>query len=147
MSKPKNENMYEISLKNGFGPIKFGAPPSEVKSIWESELHYEDWMGGNLENFLYFKGLLIGFRGEIKEQPTEDSYACMFQVKTIHPLVLWNKKISSFTREDIESLLNTNKQSFKTLSNGVVQCTEEELQFHFNKYDILDEVYFANAYS
>ena len=78
--------MYEILLKEGFEPIKFGQTPSEVKLTWGDEECYEDWMGGNLENYLFFKDLLIDFKGEIEEQPTENSYACMFQVKTIHSL-------------------------------------------------------------
>ncbi len=59
LSIPKNTTancMYEISPSNGFGPIKFGFTPSEVKSVWGSELVYEDWMGGNLENFSFSEG-------------------------------------------------------------------------------------------
>ena len=89
--------MYEISITRGFGPIKFGFTPNEVKSVWGAGLCYEDWMGGNLENFIYFKGLLVGFRGEVEEHPTENSYTCMFQVKTVHPLSLWGQEITLTT--------------------------------------------------
>lgn len=136
--------MYEISLTNGFGPIKFGFTPSEVKAVWGSQLVYEDWMGGNLENFLFFRGLLIGFRGEVEDHPSENAYVCMFQVKTIHPLLLWGKEITSATTQDIQDLLNANDLSFKILPNGIVQCIGQELQFHFNQLGCLDEVYFAN---
>jgi hypothetical protein len=136
--------MYEISLANGLGPIKFGARPSEVKSAWGTEIYYEDWMGGNLENFLYFKGLLVGFRGEVEDHPSENCHVCMFQVKTVHQLSLWNQEITNATRQEIESLLNAKRQKFKVLPNGIVQCTEQELQFHFSETDRLDEVYFAN---
>lgn len=139
--------MYEISIRKGFGPIKFGSTPSEVKSSWGGDLYYEDWMGGNLENFLYFKGLLIGFRGEVEDHPTENSHACMFQVKTVHPLSIWGQEITSATRKDIELLLNANNQRFKVLPNGIVQCIEQDLQFHFNAVGTLDEVYFASKNS
>lgn len=144
-SQKGNQDMYEISPSNGFGPIKFGFTPSEVKSVWGSELVYEDWMGGNLENFLFFRGLLIGFRGKVEDHPSENSYVCMFQVKTIHPLQLWGKEITSATMQDIQSLLNANNLSFKVLPNGIVQCIEQELQFHFNQLGILDEVDFADG--
>lgn len=139
--------MYEISLTNGFGPIKFGSPPSEVKSAWGYDLYYEEWMGGNLENLLYFKGLLVGFRGEVEDHPTENSHVCMFQVKTVHPLCLWGQEITSATRQDIESMLNAKNQRFKVLPNRIVQCTEQELQFYFNEAGTLDEVYFASKNS
>lgn len=136
-------SMYELSLVNGFGPIKFGSPPSAVKGAWGEELCYEDWMGGNLENFLYFKGLLVGFRGEVTEQPTENSQVCLFQVKTVHPMSLWGQEITSASKDAIEMLLKTNKATYRELPNGILQCTDRELQFHFIDGK-LDEVYFAN---
>lgn len=135
--------MYEISLANGLGPIKFGARPSEVKSAWGADICYEDWMGGNLENFLYFKGLLVGFRGEIKDHPTENCHVCMFRVKTVHPLSLWNQEITNATKQGIVSLLNAKKQEYKVLPNCIIRCIEEELQFRFSDAGRLDEVYFA----
>lgn len=136
--------MYQILLDDGLGPIKFGFAPSEVKSICGSDLCYEDWMGGNLENCLYYKGVLVGFRGEVEDHPTENSHVCMFQVKTVHPLSLWGQEITSATKQEIESLLTSNKQKYKILPYGIVQCTDQELQFHFNESGSLDEVYFAN---
>ena len=135
--------MYEISLREGFGPIKFGALPSEVKSAWGSELYYEDWMGGNLENFLYFKGLLVGFRGEVDEHPSEKSAVCMFQVKTVHSLIIWGQEITHASTESIEGLLKTNNAQYKILPNGIIQCTDQELQFYFVEGK-LDKVYFAS---
>lgn len=138
--------MYEISLTNGFGPIKFGITPSAAKSAWGDELCYEDWMGGNLENFLYFKGLLVGFRGEVGDCPTENSHVCMFQVKTEYPLCLWGQEITHSSKEMIESLLKNNNVQYKSLPNNIVQCTTRELQFQFIGGK-LDEVYFASKNS
>jgi hypothetical protein len=136
--------MYEISLVEGFGPIKFGATPNEVKSAWSSDLYYEDWMGGNLENFLYFKGLLVGFRGEVEDRPTEKSHVCMFHIKTVHSLMIWGRDITQATKQELESLLTLNKMQYTVLPNGTLQCANQELQFHFNESGVLDEVYFAN---
>jgi hypothetical protein len=98
------ESMYEISLKNGFGPIKFDSPPSAVKNALGEELYYEDWMDGNLENFRYFRELLVGFRGEVTDHPTENSQVCMFQAKTVHPMRLWDQEISSASKDTIAIL-------------------------------------------
>ncbi|MBU2978755.1 hypothetical protein [Alteromonas sp. C1M14] len=136
--------MYEISLAEGFGPIQFGATPNEVKSAWDSDLYYEDWMGGNLENFLYFKGLLVGFRGEVEGGPTEKSHVCMFRIKTVHSLMIWGRDITQATKQELESLLTLTKMQYTVLPNGILQCANQELQFHFNESGVLDEVYFAN---
>ncbi|OHX34992.1 hypothetical protein BJL95_04140 [Methylomonas sp. LWB] len=141
------ESMYEISLTEGLGPVKFGMSPGIVKSLLGSELCYEDWMGGNLENFLYYKGLLIGFCGEIDDHPTDSSLVCMFLVKTSHPLSLWGQKISNAKMEDIESLLKVKAIKCNLLQSGVLQCVDQELQFLFDSDGHLDEVYFAFKYS
>lgn len=135
--------MTEISVTHGFGPIKFGATPSEVKLAWGAETLYEEWMGGNLENFLFFKGLLVGFRGEISDQPTENSFVCMFQVKTVHPLSLWGQQITGLSKAEIEALLMSKNIKYRYLSKDIIRCTDQELQFSFNNIGVLDEVYFA----
>ncbi|WP_417761429.1 hypothetical protein [Shewanella sp.] len=135
--------MYEISLSNGFGPIKFGASPSEVISAWGQPACYEDWMGGNLENFLYFKGLLVGFRGEIDERPTEDCRVCMFQLKTLWPLQLWGQEITHATCVELQALLTQQQLEYRLIANSILQCATRELQFKFNDAGLLDEVYFA----
>ncbi|MBD3640724.1 MAG: hypothetical protein HUJ18_06975 [Marinobacter sp.] len=139
--------MYEISLAEGFGPIRFGSPPSEVKAAWGSELCYEDWMGGNLENFLYFRGLLVGFSGEIEDQPTENSYVCMFQIKTVHPIGLWGRDITQATWQEVASLLSENGLEYTTPANGIMQCVDHELQFQFDATGVLSEVYLARKHS
>ena len=43
--------------------------PNEVVNILGSDQFYEEWMGGNLEGFNFYKGLLIGFSGGDGEEP------------------------------------------------------------------------------
>ena len=136
--------MYEVSLENGLGPIKFGFRPNQVKSMLGSELHYEEWMGGNLENFLFYKGLLIGFKGEIESSPSEDSFVCMFQVKTTHPLYIWGKEITRATKPEISKMLAQQNIKFAMLTNGNFESEDGKLQFNFDGAGVLDEVYFAN---
>jgi hypothetical protein len=135
--------MIEISVTQGFGPIKFGATPNEVKKAWGAEALYEDWMGGNLENFLFFKGLLVGFRGEISDHPNPNSVVCMFQIKAVHPLNLWGQQINDLSKHDIETILERKNMKFQEITGNIVRCIDQELQFSFNDKGILDEVYFA----
>ena len=136
--------MYEVLLEKGLSEIQFGFRPSQVKSILGTELFYEEWMGGNLENFLYYQGLLIGFKGDIENCPTENSFVCMFQVKTIHPVSIWGQEISQATKQEIESLLIAKNIEYATLSNGSIESADNKLQFSFNIANTLDEVYFAS---
>ena len=137
------DNIYQISLTHGLGPIKFGVSPSEVMAAWGQPLCYEEWMGGNLENFLYFKGLLVGFRGEIDETPTENSQVCMFQVKTAWRLQLWGQEITQATLDELAALLQQHQLEYRLIANSILRCTTRELQFKFNDVGVLDEVYFG----
>ncbi|MDN3647880.1 hypothetical protein QWZ13_03010 [Reinekea marina] len=113
-----------------------------AKQDWGEERCYEEWMGGNLENFLYFRGLLVGFRVECTDHPTENSQVCMFQVKIVNPIRLFGKEISRVSKAEIEDLLLSNNLKYRELPNGTLQCKDRKLQFHFNDGN-LDEVYFA----
>ena len=91
-----------------------------------------------------YKGFLIGFRSKIDDHPTENTSVCMFQIKTVHRLSLWGQEINKATKHDIEYLLKSNNVKYKYLQKHVLTCLNQELQFTFNSYDILDKVYFEN---
>ena len=141
--------MYAIEITKGFGPIAFGDTPSQVQNMWQQPLFYEDWMGGNLENLLYFKGLLVGFRGEIDDAPTENSHVCMFRIKADLPLTLWQQPISNATFEAITTLLQHRGYSYEQRETppqmgSIIDCSPVPLQFIFNRNNCLDEVYIAD---
>ena len=125
---------------DGIGAIKFGMKPSEVKSILGSSLYYEDWMGGNLENFLFYKGLMIGFSGECHETPTENSAVCLFQIKNQSPLVVFGEDVFNYTKDQIEALLASKNLTFKYLTTTVLRVNEIRIQFQFDSVFILDQV-------
>ena len=41
----------EIIPKVGIGPLHFGMNPDQVRALFAEEETYEDWMGGNLNDF------------------------------------------------------------------------------------------------
>jgi hypothetical protein len=52
---------FDLVPNERVGPAHFGLRPAQVTSVMgETEL-YEDWMGGNLNDSLLFRGLILGF--------------------------------------------------------------------------------------
>jgi len=139
--------MYEINLNRGLGQIHFGMHPSEVKAILGNNLYYEEWMGGNLENFLFYKGLLIGFSGPCKNEPSEEAKVCMFQVKTSHELTLYQKTITNYTPKEAEKILASINLEYEYLSKSIISANNSMLQFFFNDKEVLESVYFSNKNS
>ncbi|MBV1922276.1 MAG: hypothetical protein KUG73_16490 [Pseudomonadales bacterium] len=133
---------YEVILSKGLGELKFGMRPNDVERILGSDQSFEEWMGGNLEGFYFYKGLLIGFSGGDDERPNENSGVCIFTVKPVHELILWDANISVLTDKEIRRLMESNGVEYKLLSDSIIQSTSGKLQFNFDATGKLDELYF-----
>ena len=46
-----DQNIYPLK---GYGSILFGMTTNQVEKILGHDHPYEDWMGGNIENFLLY---------------------------------------------------------------------------------------------
>lgn len=135
---------WVIDPLSGIGNIKFGDTAKSVKESLGSELYFEDWMGGNLEDFLFYKGLLIGFRGEHGDHPNDNSEVSMIIIKaSIYELILWKEIISNFSKKQLITFLNKKGIRFKELNNNTLQCTELDMNFYFDCNLLLDEVFVA----
>ncbi len=133
---------YEVDLSNGLGEVRFGMRPSEVENILGPDQIFEDWMGGNLEGFYFYKGLLIGFSGGSDECPDENSEVCLFTVKPEHDLILWGINISRCSISELKDLLVSEKIDYKLIGNNIVQSESGKLQFNYSAAGNLDEFYF-----
>ena len=64
---------FEINPGVGVGPVTFGQSPSEVQAAMAEQQMYEDWMGGNLNDALLFRGLRLHFSKCDSRAPLADS--------------------------------------------------------------------------
>ncbi|MDM1021950.1 hypothetical protein QSV37_16875 [Acinetobacter sp. VNK23] len=136
---------WVIDPLSGIGNIKFGDTAKSVKELCGSELCYEDWMGGNLEDSLFYKGLLIGFRGKHDDHPNDDSEVSIILIKaSIYELILWQEIISNFSKKQLITLLSKKSIRFKELNNNTLQCTELDINFYFDHNLFLDKVSVAS---
>jgi hypothetical protein len=67
------EQRLDIHPGVGIGPIRHGMRPAEVLAVFPEPQVYEDWMGGNLNDALLFRGLRLHFSKCDSRAPLADS--------------------------------------------------------------------------
>ena len=54
-------SIFDIQPGLGVGPVRFGQTPAEVEAAMAEPQLYEEWMGGNHNDSLFYQGLILGF--------------------------------------------------------------------------------------
>jgi len=118
--------------------------PSDVCTLLGDEQQYEEWMGGNLNDFMFYKGILIGFGGENEESPAESSGVVLFELHCDQPLSLYGETLGAASKADLLHLLRRRGLPFQETSRNVVRVKEVGLQFTLSKTQRLERIYLQN---
>ena len=60
-SKHERLTILDIEPGKGIGPILLGMQPRDVRAVFKKRQQYEDWMGGNLNGAMFYRGLILHF--------------------------------------------------------------------------------------
>jgi hypothetical protein len=85
----------------GLGALRFGMKPSEVQWAFDENPMYEDWMGGNLNDSLLYKGMILGFDQCDSYGPLEGSRFCEVRAMAREDIWLFGKRLSSWSRKEL----------------------------------------------
>jgi hypothetical protein len=124
----------------GVDDLRFGMRPQEVRASLGSVLHYEDWMGGNLEDFLFYKGVLIGFSGDNGDCPADTSELVIIELHGDQPLSLLGKSIGACTKKQLLHVLVSHAVPSRELSPTAVSVDQLGLTFAFTDQGVLSRV-------
>lgn len=117
----------EINPLYGIGEVKFGMHPSEVKEIMGDKLTWEEWMGGNLNDAIYYPGIVFIFDKCDDRGPLED--ASLIEIWT-------NKKNKELTFQGM-SIYKLNKyQSEKFFKSRNLNYTVQESEIYVKDYNL-----------
>ncbi len=89
----------------GLGPLRFGMKPSEVQRAFGEEHAYQDWMGGNLNDSLLYRGLILGFDRHDSPGPLPDSRFVSVVAKGREDIWLFGDRLASWSRNDLVAFL------------------------------------------
>ena len=109
-----------VNPGRGLGPIKLGMSPAEVLSHVDEEQAYEEWMGGNLNDALTFRGMRLHFDKCDSHGPLEDSKLTWIVIKDRDNVSLFGSSMASWTRDAIIEELNSRGFDVEQSDNGDV---------------------------
>ena len=85
--------MLELLPGEGVGPLRFGMSPSEAQGAFTEPPVYEEWMGGNLNDSILFRGLVAGFDRHDSAGPLANSRLIEFRVRGREDIVLAGRAV------------------------------------------------------
>jgi len=95
----------EIYPNKGIGNIEFGMNPGAVKEAMSSDLVYEEWMGGNLNDALFYSDFIVGFNDCDEDEPLPDSKVVEFRANGSKRITFNGIALASLTRGKLASMV------------------------------------------
>ena len=102
----------EIIPKQAIGPFKFGMTPEEVRASVEEPETYEDWMGGNLNDSILYRGLILGFDKYYASGPLPGSKLIEFNVRDRSDASIFGRQFSEWSWLDLKKYLDSAQIEF-----------------------------------
>src|SRR5262249_52943046 len=91
----------EIHPGEGIGLVRMGMSPAEGLAVWDEPQVYEDWMGGNLNDALLFRGLRFHFDECDRQGPLPRSRLTWVVVHRRDDTLLFGRPVGDWTRDGI----------------------------------------------
>lgn len=122
----------EIYPNKGLGGIKFGMNPAAVKEIMGSDSIYDDWMGGNLNDTLFYSDLIVGFNDCDEDEPLPSSRVVEFRANASDRIKFNGIALAELSRSALTSMI---VQGFKATLDKNLDVIFQELgiSFGFNE--------------
>ena len=111
----------DIRPGHGIGPVIAGMSADDVLAVMpEEEGVYEDWMGGNLNSCLLYRGLVFHFPRRRTDDPQIDSKLELVQVHGRDDATLFDKPLEQWTKSAALQRLRDEGFDAQPMSNGDV---------------------------
>ncbi|MEL4339744.1 hypothetical protein AAEH92_03360 [Shewanella xiamenensis] len=122
----------EIYPNKGIGNIKFGMNPQDVKEIMGSDLVYQEWMGGNLNDTLFYSDLIVGFNDCDGDEPLPNSRVVEFRANASERIKFNGVALAKLSRTELASMVVKGSKAVVD-KNQVVIFQDLGVSFGFNE--------------
>jgi hypothetical protein len=126
-------------IPHGIGLITLGMLPVQVENILGKHHTYEEWMGGNLNDSLLYRGMVISFNRSDASKPLENSQANEIWIHSNCPATLAGQDVFSLYKRDIEKILTTKEINFE--SSNDIWVSEYGWDFCFDENARVTDIY------
>lgn len=133
-------NFLNLNIGQGIGEVRFNMTPLEVQSKFGSKFYGEDWMGGNLNDSLLYRNLILTFDDYDSIGPLKNSKLVFIKTNASSQILLQGKALSEITRDE---LLSYSLLGYfgKVDHNLHVEFKELGIRFNFDADGVLNEFY------
>ncbi len=126
----------DVKPGKGIGPIHFGMYPADVLVILGEPMTYEDWMGGNLNDALFFQGLCLHFNQCDSRAPLAWSRLAYIRIHGRHDAYLFERPFRHWTRDDLLKELSSRSYASEVRTCGDV-LVRNHAEFDFDDDGLL----------
>ena len=130
----------EIIPKVGIGPLCFGMTPGQVRTLFSEPETYEDWMGGNLNDSILYRGLIIEFDLCDALGPLASSKFREVHLHRREDAILWGKYILDWCKSDAIDYLESNGIVYRLSNCGDLSVPQSSLALSFDDLDRLEHL-------
>ncbi len=134
----------ELRPLEGIGAVRFGATPNEVRKEFGFNLVWEEWMGGNLNDSLYYPGVVFGFDDHDSHGPLESASLGSVRVNSKFPALLFELPLESLDRERVLAVLAARSIGTKAYPNLSIEAPSLGLHFGFCSDGSFEELVVAS---
>jgi hypothetical protein len=127
--------MMDINPRIGIGDIRFGMQRDEVIAILGAEQTWEEWMGGNLNDSLFYPGIILYFDAHDSYGPLPEGMLVQIEVSSKFPCNLLGRDLNTITREIVLSSIASSTD--KHFPNRSIEVLELSMHFFFKPDDTL----------
>jgi hypothetical protein len=122
----------------GAGSVRFGMKPSEVMAHFPEEQLYEDWMGGNLNDSLLYRGIIFGFDKYNSVGSLANSRLVEIRMYGREDAVICGRLIGTWKKETIINYWDENDLAYEDHDNGDVSIPSLSLVLSFDSQDQIE---------
>lgn len=123
----------EVVPNVGIGDLHFGMQRDEVIAILGEKQTWEEWMGGNLNDSLFYPGIILSFDKYDAYGPLPGGCLNEIMITSNYSCILFGQEVENITREFICSKVDGYQQS----PNRSINAPELGMHISFNLNDTI----------
>lgn len=134
MSRNLTKQIFEIHPTVGFGPISFGDHPKKIREVFGETLTWEEeWMDGNMNDCLYYRGVYFRFDAADSSAPLPQSRLWEIVLWKYPNAVLWDKLMVEWTKQRFLAALRIKRLDYRELRQNVIEVTALGMEMGFGE--------------
>ena len=131
-----------IIPNQGASKIRFGMQPHHVKEVMGNQLTWEEWMGGNVNDGLYYPGIIFIFDKMRRAVPSKDANLVeIWAHGNNKALIFQSIPLHQMTQTKFTQILESERKEY-VLREGVEFYVKEwNLEISFNEDGSFDQLW------